>query len=438
MYADTDIILMDDPLSAVDAHVGKHIFEHCICDALKEKTRVLVTHQLHFLKNADYILYFENGTITEQGSFAELMQANGTFAQMLNTYTIHEDEVEDATEKKVAKKEVKKEKKTDAKLMQAEERATGSVKASVYKQYIKYAGGWFWVGVLFFLFLLAQLIMVANNFWLAIWSGDKESSSKIGYYMLVYAGLGIGTAVLQFVREIVFTLMGMKAANNMHQKALTRVVHAPTSFFDTTPVGRIINRFSKDTESIDGTVIATLKMFLGCVVQVLSSFIVVVGVTPLFLIPLIPILVVYYKIQQYYRASAREIQRLESITRSPIFAHFGETLTGLATVRAYSEQARFEKDFYRKLDTNSKAAFCQLVAARWLGTRLEFIGRLIVFFSALFAIISSTTFGMQAGLAGLSLSYSLQITGVLNWAVRMATDTESNSMLHNLIANPFS
>jgi ABC-type multidrug transport system fused ATPase/permease subunit len=147
-------------------------------------------------------------------------------------------------------------------------------------------------------------------------------------------------------------------------------------------------------------------------------------VTPLFLIPLVPILVIYFIIQQYYRHTSRELKRLGSIARSPLFAHFGETLSGVSTIRAYSEQDRFASENAKKLDLSNKALYCQLVSQRWLGVRLEFVGRFIVFFAAIFAVVSRHS--LNGGTAGLSLTYALQITGVFNWAVRSVTETEAN------------
>lgn len=431
VYCDADTYLFDDVLSAVDAHVGRTIFDECINGVLQNKTRVLVTHQWQYLKYADQVYVFKDGQITESGTFDHLMRS-GDFSETMKQFSTAEEEEEEeehkpstpssSTETPVTPVE---EKKKSGALMSSEERATGSVKMSVYTSYVRYAGGWGWVLFILFCYIVAQSMLLINSWWLAFWSqGSIQPDPGVLFYIGVYCAIGFGAASLQFIREILFSLVGLWASNNLHKHALERVIHAPTQFFDTTPVGRIINRFSKDTESIDSALIGSLKAFLGCFIQVFGILILLSIITPLFLVPLVPILVIYFFIQQYYRHTSRELKRLGSIARSPLFAHFSETLTGTSTIRAYAEQSRFAHENARKLDMSNKAVYCQLVSQRWLGVRLEFVGRLIIFFAAIFAVVSRHS--LSGGAAGLALTYALQITGVFNWAVRSVTETEAN------------
>ncbi|KAL0484005.1 ATP-binding cassette, subfamily C [Acrasis kona] len=438
VYCDADTYLFDDVLSAVDAHVGKTIFDECINGVLKDKTRILVTHQWQYLKYSDHVTVVKNGEISESGTFSHVT-SGGEFSETMKQFSVHHDEDEEMESPKpnqesssLAKQDEKQQeqkqepkKKEGGQLMVDEERTSGNVKWNIYSSYIRYAGGYFWVVLILVGFIFTQSMMIINSWWLAYWSQDSiQPNPGVPFYIGVYMAIGLGAAFLQFIREILFSLVGLWASSNLHQTALKKVVYSPTRFFDTTPAGRIINRFSKDTESIDSSLIGTLKSFLSCFTQVLGTLVLLSIVTPFFLIPLAPILIVYFTIQQYYRHSSRELKRLGSIARSPLFAYFGETLSGVSTIRAYNEQIRFQNENCRKIDMSNKAVYCQLISQRWLGVRLEFVGRFIVFFAAIFAVVGRST--LNGGIAGLTLTYALQITGVFNWAVRSVTETESN------------
>jgi ATP-binding cassette subfamily C (CFTR/MRP) protein 1 len=439
VYSNANIYLLDDILSAVDAHVGKFIFEECITGLLKNKTIVLVTHQWQYLRNCDHVIVFKDGTISESGSYEELMQ-NGEFAETLKSFTTDEHEEEEAeavenSERAIGTSDKKKaDEKSKAKLMEVEERETGSVKFKVYKDYARYAGGYHYTFFIFLLYTLSQIALIGNSFWLAVW-GDQTAVKpgmkpphKIGYYMGIYFAFGAAAAILQLIKELVFAIVGLFASKNLHAKALERVLFAPTNFFDRTPLGRIINRFSKDIESVDNALIQSLKSFFSTAFNVVGVFAIIAYVTPFFLAPMVPVMILYFFVQQYYRRTSRELKRLDSISRSPLFAHFSETLTGISTIRAYRATKRFEKENERKLDMNNMAYFCQLCSQRWLSVRLEFIGTVILTSAAIFCVIGKSLRGflkVDAGLAGLALSYALQITGTLNWTIRSFTETEA-------------
>jgi len=195
------------------------------------------------------------------------------------------------------------------------------------------------------------------------------------------------------------------------------------SFFDTTPVGRILNRFSKDIYTIDESLPRTVGFFLVMVFSSIGIMVVIAIVTPFFLCTFIPLGFIYHFIQQYYIRSSREIKRLDSISRSPIYAHFSETLAGISTIRSFGQEERFIFDNQVKLDENQKAYFASLVANRWLGIRVEFIGSCVVSLAALLAVLERDN--IDPGMAGLSLTYALNITVVLNWLVRMSTEAET-------------
>jgi ABC-type multidrug transport system fused ATPase/permease subunit len=195
------------------------------------------------------------------------------------------------------------------------------------------------------------------------------------------------------------------------------------SFFDTTPLGRIVNRFSKDIFIIDEKIPDATRSFLYVFFGVSSLVVVISYSTPLFLSLVIPIGIFFFFVQRFYVASSRQLMRLESVTRSPIFSHFQETVNGASTIRAYGQVERFIDESQHRMDQNLKAYYPYVTSNRWLGIRLEFVGNCIVFFSALFAVIERGN--LSAGIVGLSVSYALRTTQSLTWFVRMMSDLET-------------
>jgi ABC-type multidrug transport system fused ATPase/permease subunit len=433
VYHDPDIVMMDDPLSAVDAHVGRHLFETCLMGALKDKTRILVTHQLHFLPQVDYILVMKNGIIAEQGTFEELTQAKGEFSTLMETYGIKEEEQEEEdvdliagnkkdaldrialmlTNKKIETRE----------LMQKEDRATGEVKSSVWGLYIQELGGiGFAVATVLFL-CVYQGSRILNDYWLVFWV-DNTFNLTLGHYILVYLCIGVGVCLVTVCLLIWLAYRGNVAAKNLHEKAFRRMLYAPTSFFDTTPVGRIINRFSKDIESIDSHLMEACKNFLTTLVITLGAFGLIISATPWFAAPLLPVLGIYYIVQEQYRTSSRELKRIESISRSPLFSNLAETLNGISTIRAFRMQAVFVEKQESLINASGSPTFILMCAARWLSIRLESLGALLVLSCAILSTLQRDSQTLSAALVGLILTYALQVTGSINSCIRQFTEVE--------------
>ncbi|KNE55572.1 hypothetical protein AMAG_01463 [Allomyces macrogynus ATCC 38327] len=462
IYFDADILLLDDPLSAVDAHVGSHLFNTTITTELKGKTRVLVTHALHFVPQCDYVVYLKDGKIVEQGTFDDLMAADGAFAEQMRNFggltsssgsDESSDEEESTTEANsvahlVAKKVVdvtdddahegdssgdsvvrlsrngttkSKPAKTAGKLMQAEERSTGSVEWEVYKSYMRAMGGVGGVSLILGVLILSQVFRVGNDLWLSAWTSGWQNLSQ-NVYLGVYFGWGVGQAASNVLSAMQFAFGGLRAARAMHREAVLRVTRSPMSFFDTTPLGRVINRFSKDQDQMDNTLMDSIRMFLGTLSMTLSTFVIMCVASPLFIAPLVPLLVIYYYVQLFYRHTSIELKRLDSLSRSPLYAQFTESLNGIVTIRAFREQDRFmhvNRDF---IDNNNRCYFETVCAQRWLSIRIETIGNFLVFFAGLFGVLSRGS--SSTALIGLSMSYALQVTGALNWCIRQMAEAE--------------
>ena len=275
IYFDADIVLMDDPLSAVDAHVGRHIMDNAICGLLKDKCRILATHQLHVLSRCDRIIWVEAGHVQAVDSFENLMSTNPDFAHLMSTTAKEEEKKaggegsEDEVEAEVKSTKKQRRQKKQAALMQVEERATKSVSWTVWMEYIR-AGGGIWVGPLVFILLvLSQGANIVTSLWLSYWTSNKFGFSK-GSYIAAYACFGFSQALFMFLFSFAVSVFGTQAGKTMLHRAISRVLRAPMSFFDTTPLGRITNRFSKDIDVMDNTLTDAMRMYFLTLAMIIS------------------------------------------------------------------------------------------------------------------------------------------------------------------------
>ena len=426
-YFDADVILLDDPLSAVDAHVGNHLFEKCISGLLKDKTRLLVTHQLHFLPMVDRILVVKDGTIVEEGSYSHLVEQGEDFARILRDFGSKDEatkETEEEAIESVAAETPQDPKKITKQLLTTEDRETGAVSAAVYKGYLEKGGGLWTLPILLLITGLAQVAQVGNNLWLSFWSRRQFEGRTDKFYIGIYASFGFAQAFAYFALGFGVTVIGNRASSGMHSSAVRRVLQAPMSFFDTTPQGRIINRFSKDIDTMDNLLSDSFRMFLTTFSSIVGSFILSIVIYHYFAAALGPLLIMFYLFALYYRASAREIKRIDSVLRSSVYAQFGETLTGLSTVRAYREQDRFIAMNEKFIDRMNGAYLLTITNQRWLGIRLDFTGTLLILVVAILAVTSR--FNVDPATTGLVLSYTMQVTGMIGWMVRQFAEVENN------------
>ncbi|KAJ4140873.1 ATP-binding cassette transporter yor1 [Fusarium equiseti] len=425
IYFDADIVLMDDPLSAVDAHVGRHIFDNAILGLLKDKCRVLATHQLWVLSRCDRIIWMENGKIQAVDTFEKLMKDHKGFQALMETTAVEEkrEEVEkpDDGEEPTAD-EKKKKKKKGAALMTQEERASASVSWSVYAAYIKASGSILNAPLVLFLLIISQGANIVTSLWLSYWTSDKFNLST-GVYIAIYAALGVVQAILMFAFSVVLSILGTKSSKVMLRIAVTRVLRAPMSFFDTTPLGRITNRFSRDVDVMDNNLSDALRMFLLTMGMITSVFILIIAFYYYFVIALVPLYVAFVIAAIYYRASAREVKRFESVLRSHVFAKFGEGLTGVASIRAYGLQDRFISELRESIDNMNGAYYITFANQRWLSMRIDLIGVLLVFVTAILVVTSR--FSINPSTGGLVLSYILSIVGMMQFSVRQLAEVEN-------------
>ncbi|XP_058124357.1 multidrug resistance-associated protein 1 isoform X3 [Anopheles coustani] len=481
VYNDADVYFLDDPLSAVDSHVGKHIFEQVIGSnggLLANKTRVLVTHGITYLPNTDKIFVLREGEISESGTYQELMDRKGAFAEFLiqHLQEVNEEEEDlseikqqlensvggeellnqlkrtnsrrsrsESTSETGSIKDISRQNSTTdsssslrrrtsekapdvpkTKLIETEKSETGSVKWDVYKHYLKSIGLTLSVATVI-LNMIFQGFSIGSNLWLSRWSTDdsaENDTSVRDMYLGVYGAFGAGQVVANFISSLTFALGALYAAKAMHELLLTYVLRWPMSLFDTTPLGRVLNRFSKDVDTVDNTLPQLVRSFIAQFFSVVATLVVICISTPVFAAVIVPIGILYYAVQRFYVATSRQLKRLESVSRSPIYSHFGETIQGVQTIRAYNVQERFIMESDERVDSNQICYCPSIIANRWLAVRLEMVGNMIILFAALFAVLGRES--MNPGLVGLSVSYALQITQTLNWLVRMTSDVETN------------
>ncbi|KAJ7270615.1 multidrug resistance-associated ABC transporter [Mycena haematopus] len=429
-YSDTDIVLLDDPLSAVDSFVGKAILEDCILNGpLADRTRILVTHALHVLDKTDYIYVLDHGIIKEQGTYETLMKEGVVFSKLMEEYG-NLDEEDHASKAKgekavvVADQDELDAKKGQAALMQAEERNVGAVTFETYGKYLKFAGGLIWAPIILLLLVLAQSAQVGNNLFLGFWTANSIHGFRQGDYMAVYAALGLAQAFFSFLTSFAFALASLMASLNLFKTALAHILRSPSSFFDTTPMGRILSRLVKDQDTLDNQLSMTLMQLLTTFASVLGTVGLVFYTFPLLGIIFAPMAILYYLVALYYRRSSVETKRLDSLMRSALYASYSETLTGLSTIRAYREQEPAIQSAEQGLDLENRAYFMTISLQLWLGLRLDIFGNILIFGIALFAAGFRHT--VDPSKIGVVLTYTLSITQVFSQMVSFFAQNEQN------------
>lgn len=564
VYAGAQLYLLDDPLSAVDAHVGRQIFDQCICHQLRKATRVLVTHQLQYLPSADLVVVMNQGRITHRGKYEELIRRGVDFHQ----YALHsheEEETECRTKNVQGERDLTDEKltrtmnsvevvasssyssqielgrlhegrgdsnghtllelpppctfqeahmavtKIDAKaavaeelssavslsqgdpeldlvhldaagapggnphmstgtaglsetspggtissegqeqqqeglkvvlrarentgdLAQAEDRAEGRVNKTVYKQYIAAWGPHFLLPLgMVAGATLEYGLQMGQNFVLSAWANETQKATKAGgpqeatehnaSFMGVYFVLGMASIAMGLVATAALVVGTINASRVLHQRLLKKVVRLPMSFFDSQPTGRLLNRFTKDTEAVDLELAETFQWAIICFIEGVLSTMVVLSVSPGTVLAIVPLAYIYFRVQSVFIATSRELKRLDSLAYSPIFQDFSETLSGLQTIRAFNCQGMFYDRHLIHMNSSNRAYWPTQVVNRWLSLRLELMGSIIILSCVVFV---SVLLPRSAGLAGLALTSAVNLTGNMNWMVRQISELEVN------------
>lgn len=439
VYQDKPIYLLDDIISAVDVKVAKHIFQHCIVGLLKNrnKTVILCSHHVNFLSYADRILVMENGTIVKEGRPEEILD---------DMDLMHVDlELEDSLQtSSVFTESIRTDSSPDMdSILNEESRETGTVRASVYGSYWKAVGHLLSFAILLTI-LLMQTSRNSTDLWLSFWvtnSNANESHNDnntrivyyaptpdIGYttwdYLLIYCLFVLLNSIFSLLRAFLFAYGGVQAATKIHKQLLKSIMKSKVTFFDFTPIGRILNRFSSDTYTVDDSLPFIINILMAQFFGLLGAVIITIYGLPWLTLVLVPLIPIYSWLQSRYRLTSRELKRLSSVTLSPVYNHFNESLQGLSTIRAFRTMRRFKRDNEENVEVNQKAQFASQAAAQWLGLRLQFIGVAMVTGVGLLAVIQHQFDLADPGLVGLAISYALSVTGLLGGVVNAFTETE--------------
>lgn len=446
VYTESDIYLLDDPLSAVDAHVGKHMFEECIVKYLKGKTRVLVTHQLQYLPNVDRIIVLKDGRIEADGSYNELVTIGMDFGRLLENDPAEEEErsasgpptrsnSQNASSTSLSSMKSNITERTEP-VEVAEMRTKGTVSGKVYAGYFHAGGNWCVIATVVLLCVLAQMFATCSDFFISQWVNMEEKyvnetdiDSKWdepisrNVCMYVYTGLIVGTIVVTLTRSVAFFVTCMKASTRLHDHMFQCISRATMRFFNTNTSGRILNRFSKDMGAIDELLPLALIDCFQIGLSLLAIIIVVAIANYWLLIPTVVIGVIFFYLRIFYLATSRSVKRLEGVTRSPVFAHLNATLQGLPTVRAFEAEEILTKEFDQHQDLHSSAWYIFISCSRSFGFWLDFFCVIYIMLVTLsFLVINDDT---QGGNVGLAITQSIGLTGMFQWGMRQSTEMEN-------------
>lgn len=420
-YRDADIVLLDDPLSALDGEIAHQIYDRLILKAWGKQTRILVTHRLEFALKADRVLLMEHGCITADGTPAEIMNREGIGRALFDAH--HRTMISHAEAGVPETTEGLGDSQAVQRTVAVEDREQGAVHGRVIAEYLRL----FVPGLLFLallgVFMLRQILSVGLDLWWASFSGGGGAAaiSSLGLFVL----LSVSVCAVNFFRAYFVFSRGLSAGLDAHTRLLQGILAAPMRFFEANPVGRILNRFSRDLETVDTNLSRSLLDLLICAFDVLTTVSIILVLQPLGALVIVPVLVLYFYLQKIFRPTSREVQRLDSVTRSPIFALLSESLRGVETLRAFQITTAFAQRFARILDINGQALLSIVAANRWLGIRLEVIGSLITLTAAVSVCFFSHD-AHGAALGGFALAYAMSITSSMNWLVRMVAQTENN------------
>lgn len=488
VYSSARHLLLDDCLSAVDSHTAKHLFRQALTGPLMfNRTCILVTHNVALaVPQADHVIVLDNGKIAAQGrpdavaatgalgeEFFKSRPGSRASSRGLSRAPSDREEADETPANGTANGSTDKSQKEDKSKLR-EGKATGSIKWSTVTMYLQSMGQWYYWILAVAIFCLQQLGSVSTNIWIRQWAnsyhtanlgaedeaglyaaaahlkpptfnvgsvskmntfgppqlGSRSSNSasdgqvNVGYYLGVYGLLGFSYIAISLTREAVLFWGSLHASWKIHDRLLRTVMHAKFRFFDSTPLGQLMNRFSKDVESVDQEVAPVAIGMLHSLASVIMIVILISVITPGFLIAGVFITLVYTALGAIYLNSSRDLKRLESVQRSPLYQQFGETLNGIVTIRAYGDGPRFIVDNHRRINAYNRPHIYLWASNRWLALRVDWTGALVSFFSATFVLINVGK--IDAGAAGLSLTYAVTFTENVLWLVRLYSEVQQN------------
>ncbi|WCJ26432.1 ABC transporter C family member 10 [Euphorbia peplus] len=414
LYQDADVYLLDDPFSAVDAHTATFLFNEYVIKALSGKTVILVTHQVDFLPAFDSILLMSGGEIIREATYDELMTCSHEFQDLVNAHKNTADHSEKENGKRTeAKEEIQTayiheqliEPMADQ-LIQEEERETGNTGWKPYLQYLKHSKGFLFFSlatIFHILFVVGQLI---QNYWLA----DNIQNSRVSEILLftVYTVTGVIAAFFLLFRCLSIVGLGFGASKSIFSSLSSSLFYAPMSFYDSTPIGRILSRVSSDLSIIDIEVAFKMIVTSGSTIGSYSNFVILAFLSWPVLFVIIPMLYISSRLQAYYNASTKQLMRINGTSKSSAASQLAESITGAIVIRAFRQEDRFFSNNLDLIDKNASSYFHNFTANEWLIERLEILCA-IVLSAAAFAMISLKHGASSSGFIGMGLAYGLSL-----------------------------
>lgn len=492
MYRTSDVYLLDDPLSAVDAHVGRHLFDECIGPKnrlCKRQTRVLVTHQVHFLKDADWLIVLRDGAIDMQGKPSDLFKQTEEMEQYLGMLEQEDEELaneasmseslsssrrlsrrssrasmlslsrrakqEEEQKERLKKEDAEAEKQDIAKQMNLELTSRDKVPGSIFLKYLKSGGNGCAVFTIFMLFLITQALASCFDWFVSYWTRQEELrtiynnqqaqarqlnvslSSGINEVLVdepisqdiclyIQGTLVVLVFLVGIIRSLSFFTLCTKASERLHTNMFNGVVNTTMRFFDTNPSGRILNRFSKDMGAVDEWLPKVVLDAGQIVLSLLGAVVVAVIVDYMFIIPIAVLALAFNFVRKIYLKSSKNIKRLDGITRSPVFTHLSATLMGLSTVRAFDAQEILVKEFDALQDIHTATWFMFLATSSAFGFFLDFLSvGFVAFVTFSFLVLPGDSMGDEVGLA---ITQVLVLTSMIQWGIRQSAEVANHLM----------
>ncbi|XP_062528577.1 ATP-binding cassette sub-family C member 4 isoform X3 [Bombyx mori] len=480
VYKRADIYLLDDPLSAVDAHVGRHLFESCVVGYLRNSTRILVTHQLQFLRDVDQIIILKNGTIAAAGNFDTLSASGLDFATLLARDQHEEEKPTEAAvltdtedNNSVLHGSFRKRQLSihsvssvdnltatappEGTREEAEMKSAGAVSGRVYGAYLRACGNAFVITLMLLVAVLAQLLGSASDWWTSFWVKLEEKNyashtlrtfddrnetgslqaadprvdnaifSDVGLSrydcIYIYTGIVAALVAVTLLRSFMFFWIAMRASTRLHNNMFAAITRAPMRFFHVNPSGRILNRFSKDMGAVDEVLPSAVIDVLQIGLSLIGIVVVVAIVNYWLLVPTVAIGVIFYGLRIFYLATSRNIKRLEGVTRSPVFSHLNASLQGITTIRAFGAQEALIREFDNHQDLHSSAWYMFIASSRAFGFWLDLV--CVVYIAVVtmsFLVLGNEKYGGDVGLA---ITQAMGLTGMFQWGMRQSTELEN-------------
>ncbi|XP_039282649.1 multidrug resistance-associated protein 1 [Nilaparvata lugens] len=467
VYSEADVYLLDDPVSALDERLAKRVFRRVISDQgiLAGKTRLVVTTNLDYLHYFDSVILIENGKIVAEAEYKQLLKT-GKLLSLLRNWSdlkLMRDQkqfwavrISDDAKRKSSTllngKDSAKNYNADTMVVgsspfyrpslyaeqftgtstsilsgseENESISAGKLRCSVFWKYLHIMGRSNVINSVVF-GILVEVFYFLGTFWLASWTQQHDNPNikqESIFYVSVYASFGIGFLVSMAIFSYSIYMGALKASISFHNELLNSVFRFPMSFFDQTPLGRLLNRFGGDVYTMDSQLPLNMQYYISTSFRIMGVLVITLQYYPIVFPVFVTVILSYLLLQNYFLNTSRQLALLETKSRTPIFSHFEEALSGVTVIRAYKAEEKFIGVNRSNIQKNLSIAYHTVIANRWLDLRMETIGHIFLFF-----VIGCVLFTpyFNASMIGLAISYVIQMTSNLNILVQHASSINSD------------